>query len=122
MTGSRAKGSVGEDMACAYLTRRGYRILERNYYSPYGEVDVIASRAGWLVFCEVKARSRGDITEALEAVDLAKQRRIAGAASHYLFTQRPRESRCRFDVIALLRAGAGWKIEHVEDAFEMGDL
>ena len=109
-------------MAGGFLERKGYRILERNYRSPYGELDIIASKGEMLVFCEVKTRSCGDIMEALEAVGPRKQERIARTASHYLFHERPACRRCRFDVIALLRERGRWRIEHVQDAFEIGEI
>jgi putative endonuclease len=115
-------GCTGENMACDFLQRRGYRILERNYRSPRGEVDIVAARRGILIFCEVKARSTGGMDEVLEAVDKRKQARIAGVAEHYLACRRPRVNRCRFDVIGLLKKGSKWRIEHVEDAFEIGEL
>jgi putative endonuclease len=120
--GNRELGLEGEEMACAFLRRRGYRILKRNFRSPFGEVDIIASKGGSLVFCEVKARTSGDMEIALEAVDHKRQGRLARAASYYLSCESGSEYLCRFDVIALLRRGGKWKIEHVQDAFEIGDL
>lgn len=115
-------GRQGEEAACAFLRRRGYRILARNYRCPYGEVDIVACKGGALVFCEVKARARGDLEEALEAVDARRRERMARAASHYLAREGDGGKHCRFDVIALLKNGRAWKIEHVRDAFETGEL
>jgi putative endonuclease len=120
--GNRETGEAGENAACVFLKRRGYRILNRNYRCPFGEVDIVALRGGVLVFCEVKARSAGDIEEALGAVDTKRQGRIARAASHYLAAEGRSARRCRFDVIALLKRGVKWKIVHVKDAFEIGEL
>lgn len=120
--GNRELGLAGEEAASAFLKRRGYRILRRNFRSPFGEVDIIASKGGSLVFCEVKARSGGEMESALEAVDRKRQRRLARAASYYLAMEGGAKKPCRFDVIALLRSGEGWKISHVENAFEIGDL
>lgn len=118
---NRSMGLAGEEIASRYLRKRGYRILERNYRSPFGELDIIAARAGELVFCEVKARTMGDVEEALTAVDARRRERMARAASYYLSRENPGFSRCRFDVIALLKSGGKWKIVHVEDAFVMGE-
>jgi putative endonuclease len=119
---NREVGMAGEDAACVFLKRKGYRILDRNYRCPFGEVDVIASKGGTLVFCEVKTRSSGELEEALGAVDTRRQGRIARAASHYLAAGESAARICRFDVIALLRSGVKWKIVHVKDAFEIGEL
>jgi len=115
-------GEAGERRACAFLRKKGYRILDRNYRAPYGEVDIVAARGPLLVFCEVKTRSLGGMDEALEAVDEQKQGRIARVAEHYLAFKSPKVNQCRFDVIALLKSGSEWTIEHVEDAFEIGEL
>ncbi|OFW55705.1 MAG: YraN family protein [Actinobacteria bacterium RBG_19FT_COMBO_54_7] len=117
--GLRQIGIAGEDKACRFLRWHGYHILERNYRSPFGELDIIASRGKWLVFCEVKARSSGERDMALAAVDGTRQQRMARAASHYLSAKGNNEKDCRFDVIALLKDGAKWRIEHVKDAFEV---
>ncbi|MEW6553238.1 MAG: YraN family protein [Actinomycetota bacterium] len=118
----RELGMAGEDAACAFLRRKGYRIIDRNYRCRFGELDIVASRRGMTVFCEVKARSLGDFEEVLGAVDAKRQGRMARAASHYLAERGGGNTGCRFDVIALLKSGATWKIVHVEDAFEIGDL
>ncbi len=115
-------GAAGEEAACAFLRRRGYRIIERNYRCPFGELDVIAAKGKELVFCEVKTRRGGDIEEALGAVDERRRKRMAQAASYYLAEKASSSRGCRFDVIALLKAESGWRIVHVRDAFEAGDL
>jgi putative endonuclease len=119
---NRELGMEGEETACAFLRRKGYRIIDRNYRCRFGELDIVASRRGLTVFCEVKTRSLGDFEEALGAVDAKRQSRMARAASHYLAERGGACGRCRFDVIALMKSGAMWKIVHVEDAFEIGDL
>jgi putative endonuclease len=115
-------GKAGETAACDFLKRKGYRIMDRNYRCPFGEVDIVAKKRGLTVFCEVKTRSGGDIEEALGAVDPKRQGRMARAASHYLAAKSEKEMRGRFDVIALLKEGKAWKIVHVKDAFEIGEL
>ncbi len=119
---NRSTGQEGEELASRYLRGRGYRILARNYRSPFGELDIVAGKAGELVFCEVKARTVGDAEEALSAVDAKRRERMARAASYYLASEKPEECGCRFDVIALLKKGGKWKIVHVKDAFALEDL
>lgn len=119
---NRRTGEEGEEMASRYLRRRGYRILERNFRSPFGELDIIAGKAGKVVFCEVKTRTVGDIEEALGAVDERRRQRMARAAYYYLNRWGGAVSGCRFDVIALLKKGGKWKIVHIEDAFVLDEL
>jgi putative endonuclease len=121
--GHRELGMEGENIACEYLKRHGYRIVRRNYRCPFGEVDIIAGKGGSLVFCEVKTRSGGDMEAALEAVDRRRRGRIGRTASYYLANEGGGHGEiCRFDVIALIRDGGNWEIEHAKDAFEVGRL
>jgi putative endonuclease len=118
-TGHRRIGAAGEDRACSFLRWRGYHILERNYRCPFGELDIIAHKGRRIVFCEVKARSSGERDMAFAAVDSNRQRRMARTASHYLQAKNVWRKDCRFDVIALLKDGSRWRIEHVKNAFEV---
>jgi putative endonuclease len=112
-------GTAGEDKACRFLRWHGFHIMERNYRCPLGEVDIIAGKGGKLVFCEVKTRSSGERDMAMAAVDGTRQRRMARTASHYLRAKNLSPRECRFDVIALLKDGPRWRIEHVKNAFEV---
>ena len=100
--------------AAACLEEKGYRILERNYRCGHGEVDLIASKDGWIVFVEVKYRKTDSMGLPQEAVNRRKQQRISRAALFYLTEHSLAENRIRFDVIAIL----GEKITQLEDAFE----
>ncbi len=104
-----------------FLRRGGYRILERNLRTPFGELDIVALRGGEVVFCEVKSRTAGGLEEAFSAVDERKRERMARAAAYYLLRKGMAWRRCRFDVLALLKKEEGWKIMHIRDAFEVGD-
>lgn len=110
----REKGQAGEVRAAVCLEEKGYRILERNYRCGHGEVDLIASKDGWIVFVEVKYRKTDSMGLPQEAVNHRKQQRISRAALFYLTEHSLAENRIRFDVIAIL----GEKITHLEDAFE----
>ncbi len=113
---NRKIGSRYEDLAAAYLSEAGYRILTRNYRNRFGEIDIIAADPkGTLVFAEVKYR-RQDETAALEAVTPAKRRQISRIALFYLnHTKTGTEYPCRFDVIGINGEG---RIVHIENAFD----
>lgn len=84
---NRETGSRHELQAAAFLTDRGYVILEKNYRCRTGEIDLIAKDGGYLVFVEVKFRSSKGSGDPAEAVDAKKKSRIAGAARYYLLTR-----------------------------------
>ncbi len=113
-------GSWGEDKAANYLRRRGYKILERNFSCRFGEIDIIASKGGYLAFVEVKLRKDAAFAQAREFVDIAKQKRIITAAELWL-SRHDLDLQPRFDVIELY-APDGMKsrrieINCIEDAF-----
>jgi putative endonuclease len=94
-------GKIGEDLAVAELTRRGYAILERRYRTRHGEIDIVAEDGGTIVFVEVKARATREFGTAAEAITPYKQRRLASMASEYLARQQVTDRPCRFDVVAI---------------------
>ena len=91
-------GRKGELWACRYLKKEGYRILERNYTTKVGEIDIIAEEQGVLVFVEVKTRLNDAYGLPREAVDRGKQHKIIRVAQMYLL-RLPRLPVCRFDVV-----------------------
>jgi putative endonuclease len=115
------KGKKAEDRAAIFLRLKGYRVLERNYRVPVGEIDLIVQRGGTLVFVEVKARRGKAQGSPLEAVPPQKVRRISAAAALYLAGRKTRPP-CRFDVLTV-GPDKNWlglpKIRHLENAFSV---
>lgn len=122
----RRLGDLGEEEAVAHLARRGHAILDRNFRTRYGELDVVSASSGCVVFCEVKTRTaggRGGPATALEAVGPAKRRRLRLMAREWLrlrgaaHERLPR--RMRFDAIGIVLDARRQLIalDHVEDAF-----
>ena len=115
-------GAAGEAAACADLERRGYRILARNARADRVELDVVAERAGVVVFVEVKTRRSGACGAAAEAVDARKRARIARGAAAWLRAAGRRPRSVRFDVITCEPAPCGaFRVIHWEGAFDAGD-
>src|SRR5438105_5607411 len=81
-------GADGEAAAALFLESRGYRIIERNYRTKRGEIDLIAEEGCTLVFVEVKARLNDRFGGPAAAVTPAKQARVARLAQHYLARRR----------------------------------
>ena len=114
MENKRRIGSEYEQRAEQYLMEKGYRILERNFRNRMGEIDIIASQKGVLVFCEVKYRTSSAFGSPLEAVDWRKQNQIRKVAQFYLMCHgRSEWTPCRFDVFVF----DGENMAHVEIAF-----
>lgn len=113
----RRFGGQAEHLACNYLENQGFRILQRNYRTRYGEIDLIAREADTLVFIEVKCRTNSDFGAPEEAVGPAKRRQILRMARQYL---RDADISCRFDIVAMesdRHQPAGWRIRLIRDAF-----
>jgi len=94
-------GSRGEDAAAAYAERIGMTVIERNWRSGRGEIDIIALDGDALVFIEVKTRRSRRAGTPEEAVSQAKQLRLSRLASTYLTTSGIEPRTVRFDVIAI---------------------
>jgi putative endonuclease len=112
-------GRAGEAAAAEFLERSGYRILETNYRTVFGEVDIIALDAGVTVFVEVKTRSGAAYGSPFEAVTTTKQQKIRKVALYYM-KKKKQELQVRFDVLSILSARgqtAAYTIEHIKDAF-----
>jgi len=108
-----ALGRLGEDAAGKWYLEQGYDIVQRNWCCREGEIDLICRRGRVLVFCEVKTRSTDRFGSPLEAVTLAKRRRLRRLATLYLLEAASGAPIVRFDVAAVL----GDRVEVVENAF-----
>ncbi|MBI5739541.1 MAG: YraN family protein [Nitrospirae bacterium] len=111
-------GQKGEGIALSFLKTRGYAIIERNYKTPLGEIDIIARDNETLVFVEVKTRESIEFGLPFESVDRRKRRKIAGVALSYLkrFDELPM---CRFDVLSIYYRNGNPEFELIQDAFEV---
>ena len=115
-------GAEGEAIAAAFLLKQGYRILERNYRTPLGEIDMIAKDGETLVFIEVKARSVVQFGAPQSAVDLRKQAKMSRVALAYLSRKKIDSSDCRFDVIGVLKGPGGPQVELFQNAFDVTEF
>ena len=114
---TRDFGKQAEDEAVRLLRKAGYKILERNFTCKLGEIDIVASESGTLVFVEVRARSQTEFGLPQETVDDRKQRRLVRLAEFYLVHKKLGNVCCRFDVAALTLSSDGWHLELIRNAF-----
>lgn len=111
----REKGAEYEKRTAEFLRQKGFQILHRNFYSRYGEIDLIARDGRYLVFVEVKYRENNRGGHPLEAVDAGKRRRICRTADYYCLRHGYGEDTpCRFDVAGIM----GEELIHIRNAFE----
>lgn len=113
-----AYGKEGEAFATKYLIQQGYQILERNFKTRMGEIDIIARNKGYLVFVEVKARQSSDFGGPAGAITSSKQRKIVQIAKAYMAFKKV-ESDARFDVVLIHGSGSLSSVELIQNAFEI---
>lgn len=109
-------GKEGEEQARAYLQAQGYAILHTNWRYRRNELDIVAATEQELVVVEVKTRSENCLEAPQEAVDMPKIKRTVAAADVYVRkfdVQLP----VRFDIVTVIKTGAGYRIEHIDNAF-----
>lgn len=112
-------GNTGETAAAGYLEGRGYRILQRNYRNPMGEIDLVARDHKTLVFVEVKTRRSQRFGSAKTWVTEKKQRRLSLVALVYLKQTGQMNTRARFDVVTVDATMDPPQIEVIQNAFEL---
>ena len=111
-------GQKGERIAVRFLKKKGYKIIEQNYKTRIGEIDIIANDGGTLVFIEVKTRESIAYGQPFEAVNYFKKRKITNTAMLYLKKLKEIPS-CRFDVVSIYYDNGKPECELIKDAFEI---
>ncbi len=111
-------GHKGEAIAAKYYQRRGWLLLNHNYRTRMGEIDLILYKENTLVFAEVKTRAGTMLDRPAAAVDARKQQRLVLAAQQYLQRSPYGEADIRFDVVEVTPAGRGWQVHCIPGAFE----
>jgi putative endonuclease len=115
----RQTGNRGESLAVTALKKRGYKILEQNYRSKLGEIDIIAAEGSVLAFVEVKARQTDQFGDPKEAITPRKQRKISMVALEYLKQTGQMERSARFDVVAVRMSPGQPVVEIIKNAFDL---
>jgi len=112
-------GRKAESLAAWYLKKNGYKVVEQNYRTPLGEIDIIAKEKKTIVFVEVKARRSLRYGSPKWAVTPRKQRKISMVALQYLKATRQGDAHARFDVVTVSVNQDEPQIEIVKNAFEL---
>ena len=95
------QGKLAEDYAVKLLTKNGYKVIDRNFRSKFGEIDIIAIKDEYLVFVEVKARWSTKFGKPEEAVTTSKLWKIGRTGEYYSLLHTDLPKKLRIDVIAL---------------------
>lgn len=110
---TRVVGRQGENIACEYLSKHKYKIIDRNFTCRFGEIDIVAWDGETVIFVEVKARKDDSFGMPREAVDYRKQQTIVRCATYWLYKKKQMGVPVRFDVVEIL----GDSVTHIQDAF-----
>jgi putative endonuclease len=94
-------GKLGEKLISKYLKEQGYQIIDQNYRTRYGEIDIVAKDGDFFVFVEVKTRTNRMFGFPEEAIDARKQHKLAVTAEHYLASHHLYEKNYRIDSVAV---------------------
>ena len=116
---TKTLGKKGEDIAAAFLKKKGYKLLFRNYKCSFGEIDIIAKHKKILSFIEVKTRSTKKYGLPQESVTPAKQAKISRVALEFVQRYKMDNRAARFDVISVQYLNDGYEIDLIENAFEL---
>ncbi len=112
-------GNKGEEIAVAFLTKKGYKIMARNFRHGRSEIDVIVKDNDIIVFVEVKNRFSDTFGHPEDFVSKGKIKMMAEGAEGFLMKHNY-ENECRYDIIAILYGQGKPQIEHIKDAFWPG--
>lgn len=112
------KGSKAENLAIEYLKKSGYTIIEKNFHSRFGEIDIIAKDKDYYVFVEVRFRKNNSFGSPIETVNIFKKRKIYKASIDYVKRKKLENCNLRFDVVSI----EGEKINLLKNAFAINDL
>ena len=114
-------GKIGEILAYRYLKRHGYAILQRNYSTAMGEIDIIAEDRDTLVFVEVKMRRSDTYGFPYEAINPKKMKKLTMLARLYIKSKNLYNRKARFDIVSILRQGRSGKksIRLIKNAFRV---
>ena len=114
MMNKRKFGTIGEKIAQKYLENNGYEIIEKNYYTKMGEIDIIAKKDNYIIFVEVKTRTSEKYGKPSEAVNKIKKLHMKRSAGIFLKENNFSKYVIRFDVIEVYMINGKCEINHIK--------
>ena len=116
MSKSHELGKTGEQISAEYLTKKGYKIIEKNFKCYFGEIDIIAIDKNELVFIEVKTRTDMSYGEAAEAVTPTKLQHLLNSIKYYIYKRNLQDEFIRIDIMEVYVKQNNVKINHIKKA------
>jgi putative endonuclease len=115
---SQQSGKKCEDLALAYLTKLGLKLIEKNFHSRFGEIDLILQDSETLVFVEVRFRKNQTRGTGIDSINFNKQKKIIQTAKLYLLSKGLYEQApCRFDVVGVFYQENQLRCHWIQNAF-----
>lgn len=111
-------GKMGEDLAQQYIQELGMKIIKRNFYCKFGEIDIIAKDQNELVFIEVKTRTNNKYGKPVDAVNFTKQKHLYYSIEYYLYSQKIKNTKIRIDVIEIYINSGKESINHIKNIYK----
>lgn len=115
-------GNCGEDIACSFMLRHGYAILDRNWRFKHLELDIVCEKDNQIIFVEVKTRRTNRLGGPSGAISPQKKEKLLIAAQAWLQAHDAWQKPCRIDIICLVGEHDHFKLEHYANAFEFSTL
>lgn len=115
---SHELGRMGENIIADYITKLGYKVVERNFECNQGEIDIVAKDKEELVFIEVKTRTDISYGEASEAVTDTKKRHLINSIKYYIYKQKLEKQPIRIDVAEVYINKGKVKVNYIKQAIE----
>lgn len=110
-------GKIGEELATKYLQDNSIKIIQRNFYCKFGEIDIIAKDKNELVFVEVKTRTNSKYGNPSDAVGLKKQNHLQKSIEYYLYSNGITKEKIRIDVIEIYLNQDKYKLNHIKNIY-----
>jgi len=113
-------GKTGEALALSYLQKQGYKIIEKNFRTKYGEIDIVGDDKGCISFVEVRSSNNTRFDSPEYSIDRTKQDKLARMALSYIKRGHLEDRDCRFDVVCIEEVDSkSPKIRLIRNAFEL---
>lgn len=116
--GKKQLGQIGEIRAREFLENNEYEIIKVNYYTTFGEIDLIALNDNCLCFVEVRLKSDKYLIHPFESITKKKKRNIINSANYYVLENNA-DLQIRFDVLGIIKKDDNFEFELLKNAFEI---